>query len=240
VEPITEFVPDSPLEEGVTSELVSEAQFPASREFTGNFIESGLGSASTAAKKALNQNLTGQFPTHPNREFFTACREFKSAIREISALIRESRSRPIFRAFCPADQNSLVSSAIVRSPLTAAGLARDAIYLLRPDTYVALAGASGEPDALDRGFLCRRAFGTRQPCATRSGALRRLMLAGAEAAAVRQVAAAMQTCRTLRQIEAFHQRRFGPGGGHQRSSWALSPSSGIRVSGFLLFAFGLC
>jgi hypothetical protein len=32
----------------------------------------------------------------------------------------------------------------------AAGLARDAIYLLRPDTYVALADASGAPDALDR------------------------------------------------------------------------------------------
>ena len=32
----------------------------------------------------------------------------------------------------------------------AAGLARDALYLLRPDTYVALAEAPGTPDALDR------------------------------------------------------------------------------------------
>jgi 2-polyprenyl-6-methoxyphenol hydroxylase-like FAD-dependent oxidoreductase len=32
----------------------------------------------------------------------------------------------------------------------AAGLARDALYLLRPDTYVALADASGAPDAIDR------------------------------------------------------------------------------------------
>lgn len=32
----------------------------------------------------------------------------------------------------------------------AAGLARDALYLLRPDTYVALADASGTPEALDR------------------------------------------------------------------------------------------
>jgi len=32
----------------------------------------------------------------------------------------------------------------------AAGLARDAIYLLRPDTYVALTDPSGTPDALDR------------------------------------------------------------------------------------------
>jgi 2-polyprenyl-6-methoxyphenol hydroxylase-like FAD-dependent oxidoreductase len=32
----------------------------------------------------------------------------------------------------------------------AAGLARNALYLLRPDTYVALADASGAPDALER------------------------------------------------------------------------------------------
>jgi hypothetical protein len=34
----------------------------------------------------------------------------------------------------------------------AAGLARDAVYLLRPDTYVALADASGAPEALERYF----------------------------------------------------------------------------------------
>jgi 2-polyprenyl-6-methoxyphenol hydroxylase-like FAD-dependent oxidoreductase len=34
----------------------------------------------------------------------------------------------------------------------AAGLARNALYLLRPDTYVALADAGGSPDALDRYF----------------------------------------------------------------------------------------
>jgi hypothetical protein len=33
-----------------------------------------------------------------------------------------------------------------------AGLARNALYLLRPDTYVAVAEASGSPDALDRYF----------------------------------------------------------------------------------------
>ena len=37
-----------------------------------------------------------------------------------------------------------------RSEHEAAGLARNAIYLLRPDTYVALADMSGAPDALDR------------------------------------------------------------------------------------------
>jgi 2-polyprenyl-6-methoxyphenol hydroxylase-like FAD-dependent oxidoreductase len=39
-----------------------------------------------------------------------------------------------------------------RSEYGAAGLARDALYLLRPDSYVALADASGAPDALDRYF----------------------------------------------------------------------------------------
>jgi len=37
-----------------------------------------------------------------------------------------------------------------RSEHEVAGLARDAIYLLRPDTYIALAHTSGAPYALDR------------------------------------------------------------------------------------------
>jgi hypothetical protein len=39
-----------------------------------------------------------------------------------------------------------------RSEYEVAGLARDALYLLRPDTYVALAEGSGAPNALDRYF----------------------------------------------------------------------------------------
>jgi hypothetical protein len=42
-----------------------------------------------------------------------------------------------------------------RSEYEAAGIARDALYLLRPDTYVAFADASGAPDALDRYFRDR-------------------------------------------------------------------------------------
>ena len=37
-----------------------------------------------------------------------------------------------------------------RSEYEAAGLARDGLYLLRPDTYVALADPSGAPDVIDR------------------------------------------------------------------------------------------
>lgn len=42
-----------------------------------------------------------------------------------------------------------------RSEHEAAGLARDAVYLLRPDTYVALAERSGTPEALERYFRDR-------------------------------------------------------------------------------------
>ena len=40
--------------------------------------------------------------------------------------------------------------------IRAAGLARDALYLLRPDTYVALADPSGAPEAVDRYCAKRR------------------------------------------------------------------------------------
>jgi 2-polyprenyl-6-methoxyphenol hydroxylase-like FAD-dependent oxidoreductase len=40
-----------------------------------------------------------------------------------------------------------------RSEHETAGLARDAIYLLRPDTYVAIADTSGAPNVLDRYFV---------------------------------------------------------------------------------------
>jgi hypothetical protein len=39
-----------------------------------------------------------------------------------------------------------------RSEYEKAGLARNALYLLRPDSYVALADGSGSPGALDRYF----------------------------------------------------------------------------------------
>jgi hypothetical protein len=57
------FAYDSSLEGGVSCELVSEnAKFPASREFTGNFIDSGLGGASEAAKKGMKSVSYGPIP----------------------------------------------------------------------------------------------------------------------------------------------------------------------------------
>ena len=48
--PEVRFALDSPLEEAVSSELVSEARFPASREFTENFIDWGLSRGVNASK----------------------------------------------------------------------------------------------------------------------------------------------------------------------------------------------
>jgi hypothetical protein len=85
------FAPDSPLEEAVSSELVSEPKFPASREFTGNFIDSGLRGASMAAKKGIKSERYEPIPYASEQGIFCGLAgEFKSAIREISALIRES------------------------------------------------------------------------------------------------------------------------------------------------------
>jgi hypothetical protein len=56
------FAGDSPLEEAVSSEPVSEAKFPASREFTGSFIESGLGAGVNESKKVIKPGPYGSIP----------------------------------------------------------------------------------------------------------------------------------------------------------------------------------
>ena len=66
------FAADSLLEEAVSSELVSEAKFPASWENTGNFIRLGLRVRLLARLREQIQWLTTQFPTHRNREFISA------------------------------------------------------------------------------------------------------------------------------------------------------------------------
>jgi hypothetical protein len=49
------------------------------------------------------------------------------------------------------------------------GLARDALYLLRPDTYVALADASGAPEAVDR-YCTERGLQLAARCASEPSA----------------------------------------------------------------------
>ena len=49
-----------------------------------------------------------------------------------------------------ADRNVALHVFACTAQHEAAGLARNALYLLRPDTYVALANPSGAPDAIER------------------------------------------------------------------------------------------
>jgi hypothetical protein len=58
-------------------------------------------------------------------------------------------------AWC-ARQNVPLHAFAWRPEYERAGLARDALYLLRPDSYVALADTSGAPAVLDRYFADRR------------------------------------------------------------------------------------
>ena len=57
--------------------------------------------------------------------------------------------RPELAKWC-ADRNVELQVFAWNARHEAAGLARDALYLLRPDTYVALADTSGAPGAVDR------------------------------------------------------------------------------------------
>jgi hypothetical protein len=79
------------VEEAVRSELVSEAEFPASSEFTGNFIDSGLRGASTTAKERITSRPYEPIPyAFRTGNFLGPFREFKSAIRDISVPISET------------------------------------------------------------------------------------------------------------------------------------------------------
>lgn len=59
------------------------------------------------------------------------------------------QARPELTKWC-ADRNVDLHVFAWQAQHEEAGLARDALYLLRPDTYVALADASGAPKAVDR------------------------------------------------------------------------------------------
>ena len=58
-------------------------------------------------------------------------------------------ARPELTKWC-ADRNVELHVFAWKPQYEAAGLAHNALYLLRPDTYVALADASGAPEAVDR------------------------------------------------------------------------------------------
>src|SRR5215469_2756265 len=64
-------------------------------------------------------------------------------------------AKPDLAQWC-ADHNLALHEFAWTPQHQAAGLARDALYLLRPDTYVALAAASATPEAIDRYCTERR------------------------------------------------------------------------------------
>ena len=71
-------------------------KFPVSRENTGNFIDSGLGSASTAAKNDIKPESYGQIPYASEQGIFCGVTgNLNRRSGKFHALIRESRSRPL-------------------------------------------------------------------------------------------------------------------------------------------------
>jgi hypothetical protein len=72
------------------SELVSEPKFPASWEYTGNFVRGGPECDYCLGIGPRIQRFTIQFPTHRNRDLFWLGRELIRLIRDLIHLIRES------------------------------------------------------------------------------------------------------------------------------------------------------
>ena len=56
--------------ESAANSSLKRPKFPVSRENTGNFIDSRLGSASTAAKKRIKPELYGPIPYAPEQGIF--------------------------------------------------------------------------------------------------------------------------------------------------------------------------
>ena len=78
-----EFATDSPLEEAVSSELVSDPKFPAGWENAGNFVDSGLNDASKGAKKGAKSVAPGTNSLRsPAGNFLHPCRELNRGVTE--------------------------------------------------------------------------------------------------------------------------------------------------------------
>ena len=93
------FARDSPLEEAVLSELVSEAKFPASWENTGNSVRLDLRVRLLARNPVTNSMIHDPIPYASEQGiYFGPRRELNRAIREFIRLIRESRAGRHFTA----------------------------------------------------------------------------------------------------------------------------------------------
>jgi hypothetical protein len=75
-----------------------------------------------------------------------------AALRSIAWQINVyGQAKPALRAYC-AERNIALHVFDWLAQHQAAGLARDALYLIRPDTYVALADIAARPQAVDNYF----------------------------------------------------------------------------------------
>ena len=107
------FAPDSPLEERVSCELVSE--IPNSLlagKIQGISPIRGLAALGRHRKRARNQCLASQFPAHPNREFIAALQGIKSGDQGSFGRDQGIRFRPLF-GIAPGD-NPIVATDLER------------------------------------------------------------------------------------------------------------------------------
>jgi hypothetical protein len=124
--PKVRFAADSPLEGGVSCELVSE--IPNSLlagKIQGISPIRASAAPRTQRKRARNQFLTDQFPTHPNREFFCGLQGIKSGDQ---GKFRSDQGIPpssTIWAFVPAD-NPIVSDRSRTLPRRRTGTPPDA------------------------------------------------------------------------------------------------------------------
>jgi len=99
--PRSEFAPDSPLEEAVLSELVSEPKFPASWEYTRNFVRGSPPRPASGLNSGNNINaLEGNSLRIRTGNLIRSNRELNRPIREIFTLIKESRAGPAISLRC--------------------------------------------------------------------------------------------------------------------------------------------
>src|SRR5262249_47962019 len=110
--------------ESAANSSLKRPKFPASRENTGNFIDSRLGSASTAAKKLIKREPYEPIPCAPEQGIFCGLAgNFKSTIRESGnpriplVAIFADRSDPPERSRCCKSLVELVGANDRRSEL---------------------------------------------------------------------------------------------------------------------------
>jgi hypothetical protein len=106
---------DSPLEEAVSSELVSEGPNSLlAGNIQGSSSPRRFGGTAIAEKEELNQWLTAEFPTHPYRELISALQGIKWGYQGTSRPDQRILFFPVILAFPALSRNAMgpVSNAL--------------------------------------------------------------------------------------------------------------------------------